>query len=160
MVQGMASLNRKLRRTIPARVRTLTRSALVVWADKIVASMKAFAPKRSGALIESIGWVWGAEAPKGTISVGTVRGGDPDFTITVFAGGKDAFWARWVEFGTQPHATVKNASVLRGHRQGQGTQHPGTTPQPFFFPAVRLNRRGGRSRVSRAIKRGIQEGAR
>lgn len=47
----------------------------------------------------------------------------------VEAGDGDAFYARWVEFGTAPH-TMSN-----------GTQHPGNKPQPFLFPAYRLLKR-------------------
>ena len=148
MVDGLKSLNRKLTRTIPRRVRERARQALAVWADTTQASMEAFVPERTGALFESIGWVWGDSAPSGSISVGTLRSGaDPDLVITMFAGNDEAFWARWVEFGTQAHSI------------GSG-EHPGTSAQPFFYPAVRLNRKGGRRRLTRAIRLGLQEASR
>lgn len=137
MVKGLKSLQRKLAVTIPARVKKLTRSALAVWADKTVASAEAFAPELTGSLVNSIGWVWGNTPPKGSISIGTIDGGDPDLTITIFAGDDESYYARWQEFGTVNMAA-----------------------NPFFFPAVRLNARAGRARVRRAIRQGIKEGAR
>tara|TARA_R110002012_G_scaffold101777_4_gene241147 strand:- start:1426 stop:1839 length:414 start_codon:yes stop_codon:yes gene_type:complete len=137
MVQGLKSLERKLNREIPRAVKKNLRTALAVFADKVVATAEGLVPERTGELKNSIGWVWGDKAPKGSISLGQVKGGDPDLTITVFAGNSEAFQARWVEFGT------KLASA-----------------HPYFFPAYRLQRRAGKSRITRAIKKGLKEGAR
>lgn len=141
MVKGLKSLDRKLTRTIPQAVRKHTRSAMAVWADKFVASAEAFVPEDQGDLFASIGWVWGTEIPDGAVSVGTIQGDSSEFVITVFAGktneSGEAFYARWVEFGTKDNP-----------------------PQPFFFPAYRLHRRAGKARVTRAIRRGLKEGSR
>ena len=138
MVEGLSSLTRKMNYTIPNRVKANVRVALQIYAEKVVDSAEAFVSERTGGLKNSIGWVWGNEAPKGSISLGGVRSGsDPDLTITIFAGNADAYYARWVEFGTK---------IQSAH--------------PYFFPAFRLNKRAGKARVTRAIRKGLKEGSR
>ena len=138
MVQGLKSLERKLNVKIPMAVERHLKQALAVVADKIVATAESFVPENSGDLKNSIGWVWGADIPDGAISLGSVSsGGRDELVITVFAGNSDAFYARWVEFGT----SIAGAS-------------------PFFYPAYRLSARSGKARISRAIKKGLKEGSR
>lgn len=142
MVQGLKSLNRKLTKTIPERVRVKTRAALEKGAEEIVAMMKSLVPVDSGALRDSIGWTWGA-APEGSITLGTVRQSkDGDEAITIYAGtrnknlgDKDAFYVRFVEFGTQ-----------------------NMSPSPFFYPAYRTLKRRVKGRVTREMKKAIKEG--
>lgn len=62
--------------------------------------------------------------------------------ITVSVGGEQAYYARWVEFGTAPH--------IQGG-QFKGTFHPGTRAQPFFFPAYRIQKPRIQRRLTRAI---------
>lgn len=137
MVEGLRSLDRKLRRAIPNRVAKNIKVQMAVAADKIVATAEGLVSEKTGDLKNSIGWVWGTDIPDGAISLGSVGPNDSEFVITVFAGNSDAFYARWVEFGTQ------NAS-----------------PHPYFFPAYRLNKRGTRTRINRAIRKGLLEGSR
>lgn len=54
----------------------------------------------------------------------------------VSAGNREAPYASWVEFG-----------------------HGDTPPQPFFWPAYRLKRRAFRTRMAKAAKRAIKDGA-
>jgi hypothetical protein len=51
-----------------------------------------------------------------------------DSKVTITAGSKKAFWAKWVEYGT-----VK------------------THAQPFFWPTWRAYRRTGKSKVTRRV---------
>lgn len=137
MVQGLKSLERKLTRRIPDRVKKLTREAMEKSANEIVAMMKRLVPKgetRRGE--ESIGWTWG-EPPKGSMAIMSSDPGPDGMRITIYAGGGAAFYLRFHEFGTQKMA-----------------------PQPFFFPSWRLNRKRAASRIKRAIKKGVKEGAR
>jgi len=140
MVQGLKSLERKLTRTIPARVRLATRAAMEKGANEIVALAKTWVPVKSGALRDSIGWTWG-DAPEGSIIMGTVRPSkDGDERITIYAGtrnknlgDKDAFYVRFVEFGTQ------NAP-----------------PSPFFYPAYRTLKKRTKSRITRETRKALK----
>lgn len=122
-VLGRQALNRKLAR-LPQAAKDEIRKALVASAREIADLAESLVPKDSGLLAGSIGWTWG-DAPKGSISLGQVRGGD--LTITVYAGDDQAFYSRFVEHGT--------------------VNRPAT---PFFFPAYRAVRKRARSRISRA----------
>lgn len=135
MVLGLKSLNRKLTQTIPERVRIRTRAAMEKGADEIVAMAKSLVPVDSGDLRDSIGWTWG-DAPKGSIVLASSapdRGGE---RITIYAGNDEAYYARWVEFGTQ-----KNL------------------PSPFFFPSYRALKRRVKGRITREMRKAIKEGS-
>jgi HK97 gp10 family phage protein len=132
-------------------------------AEKIVADMRSLAPSRSGALRKSIGWTWG-EPPKGSAVVATLkanrggrrqrrpsRAGSGPMTLTIYAGNTTAFYARWIEFGTRSH-------IAGG--QFSGATHPGTSAQPFFFPALRANKRRFMAEVRKAIVVAIREAIR
>ncbi len=142
-VQGLDRLRRKLK-ALPDAARKEIAKAMEQSANEIVVLAKSLAPVESGDLQMSIGWSWG-DAPKGSMVLGTVKTegkGAGNLRITVFAGGGEAFYARFIEFGTAPHVN-----------QGRfaGSQHPGTAAQPFFYPAYRATRRRAKGRVSRAI---------
>lgn len=112
----------------PAAAKREIRPALEKSADEIVQLAKNLVPVDQGDLRNSIGWTWGA-APKGAIAIGTVAGAGAgaEMTITVFAGNDEAFYARFVEFGTQQ-----------------------ASARPFFFPAYRALRKRSKSRIRRA----------
>lgn len=99
-ILNLARLDRKLAR-IPKVSRDHISAEMEKIAGEIVGMMKRLAPKDQGDLAASIGWTWG-KAPKGATIVAAVKsslGGD--MTITIYAGSKDAYYARWQEFGTQ-----------------------------------------------------------
>lgn len=116
-------LQRKLQ-ALPRIARQEIEKAMEKSAAEMVTLARSLVPVDSGDLRQSIGWTWG-EAPKGSIRLGTVGGGAA--TITIFAGNSEAFYARWVEFGTQK---------MRA--------------QPYFFPAYRALRKRAKSRIRRA----------
>ena len=67
--------------------------------------------------------------------IGTVGGREyGTMRITIYAGGGDAFYARFQEFGT-----VKMPA------------------NPFFFPVWRARRKRIKNRISRAVSKGIRE---
>lgn len=141
MVQGLKSLERKLTRTIPQKVREATRQAMEKGADEVVATMKNYVPVDTGRLRDSIAWTWG-DAPSGAVVVGQSSSIGDGERITIYAGVRgnnnydQGFYVRFVEFGTRAmHA------------------------QPFFFPAWRLNKRRVKSQITRAMKKAIREGA-
>lgn len=116
-------LNRKLA-ALPAVAKDEIRKAIAQSAREIADLAENLVPKDSGKLAGSIGWTWG-EAPKGSIALATAKAGD--LTATVYAGDDEAYYARWVEFGTQKMAA-----------------------QPFFFVSYRALRKRSKSRIRRA----------
>jgi HK97 gp10 family phage protein len=134
VVLGRARLNRKLR-ALPEAAKAEIRKAMEKGANEIVELAKNLVPHDSGASEDSIGWTWGA-APKGTRILGTARapGG---LTLTIFAGSSEAYYVRFIEFGTSGGAF--------------GPQ----PPRPFFFSSyVAL-----RKRVVARIRRGTNKAA-
>ncbi|MBA4797022.1 MAG: HK97 gp10 family phage protein [Rhizobiales bacterium] len=152
MVKGAKELRSKLL-AIPPRVRRLTRAAMEKGAEELVQMMKRLVPVSSGDLRDSIGWTWG-EAPDGAIVIAQTEPDDEGLRITVYAGNREAFYARFVEFGTAPH----NISQGGGNASFSGitVDHPGGRAQPFFFPAYRALRKRILSRIKREMKKGIR----
>jgi hypothetical protein len=56
---------------------------------------------------------------------------------TSASGKLSADYASFVEFGTEPHGPTAEVTSAFARRRGRGQGHPGTAPQPFFFPAAR-----------------------
>ena len=129
-VLNVAKLNRKLAQ-LPAVSREEIRKAIAQSAREIADLAESLVPVDSGKLAGSIGWTWGS-APKGSMTLARARSGD--LVATVYAGDDEAFYARWVEFGT------RNMGA-----------------QPFFFPAYRALRKRARSRVSRAVTKAAKK---
>ena len=134
-IHGLDRLNKKLAR-LPLVAQKRIREAMEQGANEIVAMMKSLVPTDSGALRNSISWTWGA-APKGALTLATVKGkGGSDNTITIFAGNADAYYARFVEFGTASHTA--GGEFAGGHsgkpvflcfipgepQEGKGSHHP------------------------------------
>ncbi len=133
MVQGIGPMNRMFA-AMPAKVEAAARRAMEKGAEELVAMMQRLVPVDSGDLRDSIGWAWG-EAPKGAVVLAQSTSKSRGLRIVVFAGGDgtDAFYARFVEFGTV------NA---RAH--------------PFFFPSYRSLRKRIKSRITREVKKAIR----
>lgn len=132
MVQGISALKKKLTVTLPKRVEEATRAAMEKSAEELVAMMKRLAPIDTGDLQMSISWTWGA-APQGAVVVAESSEDSRGLKITIYAGSKSAYYARWVEFGTNEQPA-----------------------HPFFFPAYRSLRKRIKSRISREMKKAIQ----
>ena len=114
MVKGLTKLRRKLTKTIPERVIAATERAMEKSANEIVATMKGFAPFDDGDLRESIGWTWG-DPPDGAVIVArSARSAQTGLRITIYAGDEEAFYARWVEFGTAPHNVGRGGGSIIG----------------------------------------------
>ena len=141
----MAELSPRLRARlakIPDIAREAAASAMEECAAEIVAEMKTLAPVDSGDLRDSIGWTWG-DIPAGSFMIDEIRSGKnagdqyATLRIKIYAGNKDAFYARFIEFGTKT----------------------GVKAQPFFFAAYK--KWGGkakfRARVRAAIRKRIKE---
>lgn len=149
-VIGLDRLRRKLTKTIPEAAQRRIKEAMEQSANEAVALMQTLAPNgATGRLARSIGWTWG-DAPRGSIAIATSTRRSNNMRITIYAGGGEAFYARFVEFGTAPH-------VNKG--KFAGSRHPGTAAQPFFYPGWRVVRRRVKGRVTRAIKAAAKEAA-
>lgn len=161
----MAQLNPKIvakLQKIPDVAVEAARRAMEEGATKIVAQMKAATPARTGELRNSIGWTWG-ELPPGTFMIDEIRTGRNQgeqfatLRLKIYAGSKEAFYARFVEFGTRAHSVARNASVDRSKRQDQGGMHPGTAAQPFFYPTWRKMRAEWRREIRNAVRAAIRD---
>lgn len=145
-IKGLKELQRKLD-ALPARVKQRIREAMEAGADEIVSMAKALVPADSGALRESIGWTYG-RAPKGAMTIGKVQSIGGDLTITIYAGNSEAFYARWVEFGTSAH---------KAGGKFEGADIPAIPAQPFFYVSFRANRKRVKGRITRAINKAAKE---
>lgn len=148
-IEGLDRLRRKLTKTIPEAARARIKEALEASANEAVAQMKRLAPVDDGDLQASISWTWG-DAPKGALALATSTKSVDGMRVTIFAGNAEAYYARFVEFGTSPH---------RNKGKFAGSQHPGTRAQPFFFPGWRIARKKVKGRVTRAIRAAAREAA-
>ena len=141
----MAELSPRLRERlskIPDIVREAAASAMEECAAEIVAEMKMLVPVDSGDLRDSIGWTWG-DIPAGSFMIDEIRSGKnagqqyATLRIKIYAGSREAFYARFIEFGTKT----------------------GVRAQPFFFAAYK--KWGGkakfRARIRAAIRKRIKE---
>lgn len=154
---------KKLTEDLKTECLDIARDELAAQSDDLVALMKRVCPTNSdppprpGLLRDSIGWTWGA--PPKTRATGAFRpkGKPSEFTASVYAGNDEAFYARWVEFGTQAHALSKGADLSRNKRQSTGRQHPGATAHPFFWPSYRLRKKPMRSAVKRKLSAAIKK---
>lgn len=145
-ILGLEKLNRKLAK-LPAAAEKRIKEAMAQGADEIVAMMKSLVAVDSGDLRDSIGWTWG-EAPKYSQKIATVKSVDGKLAITIFAGNSKVRYAHLVEFATAAHVNGGKFA---------GSQHPGTSAQPFFFVSWRALRRRTKSRVTRAITKSAKE---
>jgi HK97 gp10 family phage protein len=159
-IKGRQSLARKLERlaAVNGPVRRRVKEALTQNGNEMTGQMKAVAPKNSGALAASIKAVFGAytQANANVRGVGGGGAGDPDLTLRVVAGDAIAWYARLVEFGTKAPRTVKNYFGNKGQVVTVGAM----PPRPFFFPVYRANKRRAKGRITRAMKKGMQEAVR
>lgn len=127
---GLARFEQRMQ-AIPLAVREAVKKSLEMSAKEIVALAKNLCPVDEGALRDSIGWTWG-EAPEGTMVLASTKGAA--LRITIFAGNHEAFYARWVEFGT---------TLAAAH--------------PFFFPAYRSLKKRSSDRTKRAIRKAVKD---
>lgn len=149
-ITGKDKLKRKLER-LPEAFKAAAIAAMTKSANDMVAMMKRLVPVDDGNLRNSIGWTFG-EPPQGSRIITQTKPlkSAGDIRLTVYAGNDEAFYARWVEFGTAPHTL--------GRRQGKGKPktgalHPGSKAQPFFFPAYRIHAKKIKSRLTRALNK-------
>jgi hypothetical protein len=146
--RNKARLERKLKR-LPEHARTAICKVMEEIATEIVQMAKRLT--RSKRVADSIGWTWG-DVPSGSMSLGEVEGGSASgsLRITIYAGNDEAFFARWEEFGTK--ARPQGGAFA-------GTDHPGTTAHPYFYPAYRTARRKAKRKIQAAIRKAAKQTA-
>ena len=148
MVENVAAFERKFLHLVPQIVEEKIRAAMEAAAKNLVSDLKKRVPVYAGpettrsdgsaiikgALRDSIGWTWG-NAPKGSIILGSAKTAEGrGLKITIYAGGGDAFYARWVE-----HGTVNWSG------------------SPFFFGTYRDHKRRIKGGITRALRAAIRE---
>lgn len=147
--RGSRERTLKILSAIPVSIRQAVRPAIEKQAGAIVDMQKRLVATDSGALQKSIRYEMGdvSLASSANLASGASGKGDPDLTATVIAGDSEAFYARFVEFGTSPH-------VNKG--KFAGTENPGMAAQPFFYGPFRANKKKAKAAVSRAIGKAVK----
>ena len=135
---------------IPPAVRSAAKQALAQSADELTEAIRAAAPQgKTGKLKKSVAQTWGGGKVRYSSLAGlTGEAGDPDLSVRISAGNSEVRYSHIVEFGSAPHI---NGGLFAG------TEHPGTTAQPFFYSSYRRLRRRARSRISRAVTKAIKQ---
>lgn len=175
---GLDKWTRQVQR-IPESVKQAMRESQGKNADKLVTSIKAFVPRKSGDLADSVNWSRGL--PPYSEATGAFRLAQKDLTlrqsalntegllVCVYAGDGKAYYARWVEFGTKfsPAGTARSwtrARTARGWRnrsdgRNNARPHHATKAQPYFYPVIRAYsfkiKRSTASAGNRALKKAI-----
>jgi HK97 gp10 family phage protein len=138
----------KLKQLAPEAAKVIGEEALKA-ANEMAATARNYAPVDDGDLRDSI-----VVTPGGQMTPAYSQPGGsqmvPENAALVTAGNSKVRYPHLVEYGTRPHVN-----------QGKfpGTHHPGTRPQPFFWPSFRLLRRRFRARMTRAINKAIKKAA-
>lgn len=145
-IEGLDRLNRKLA-ALPGVAQKRIREAMEQGADEIVSMMKSLCPTDSGDLRDSIAWTWG-RAPKGAMTLAKVTQTGTENTLTIYAGNSEAWYSRFVEFGTAAHTA---GGIFAG------ATIPAIPASPFFFVSYRANRRRVKGRITRAINKAAKE---
>lgn len=139
MAQLSPRIVAKLKR-IPDVAVDAAKRAMEEGAQEIVEAMRAAAPKgATGNLRDSIGWTWG-DVPPGAFVIDEIRSGRNQgeqyatMRLKIYAGSRDAFYARFHEFGT-----VK----MPAH--------------PFFFPTWKAKKEAFRKQIRARVRAAIKE---
>lgn len=158
-------LRKKLLALAPA-IRAEIKPALEKGAQEIVDLAVHLAPVgATRALRNSIDWSYGNPPPGSVLHNGrksTLDNVKNDLLISVYAGNDRAYYARWVEFGTQAstkggRVADKRAGSSPGRTRKSYRTHPGTPAQSFFFPAYRATRASVKRRIQNATNKALKK---
>lgn len=119
---------------LPAALRAEVRKALEASAEETTDLMKRFVPVESGKLRASIGYGFEGVPAGASKSASRSAKAETGLAVTMYAGGREAFYARYQEFGTQDMVA-----------------------QPFFYPGYRLGRKRAKARLARAVRAGAKK---
>lgn len=109
-------------------------------ANELATLARRWAPAREGG---------NQDLKKSTKAVQEQSGGTIRWRVV--SGDEVAFYARMVEFGTAPGKRGDKATNASGRTRKVQRTHPGTSAQPYFYPAYRALR----SRLKRRLSRGL-----
>lgn len=147
-MRGLAMLNRKMRE-IPEAAKEAARKTVVESAQEIANLQQNLVPYRSGELHDSIHVTKPGETTPPYSQPGGAQVARPEQAI-VTAGDTNVRYAHLVEYGTAPHI---NGGLFAG------SQHPGTSAQPFFWPGYRALRGRAKRKIGMSINKSIKQAA-
>ena len=160
-IQNRDRLKRKLAAMSPIAKEEI-RKVLGESAEEIAATARSMAPVDSGDLRDSIRWRFGdAQSNRKAVLRAKAGSADHELSVTIEAGDYDAFYARFVEFGTA--ATPARGPRLNFNLKRLGIMtkaykaHAATPAQPFFYPAFRLGKKRAKNRIARGIRRAAKK---
>lgn len=143
----MAQLNPRIvakLKQIPAVAVDAARDAMEEGAEEICEYMRGLIRANfrqgDGDLLRSVGWTWG-DVPPGAFMIDEIRSGKNQgdqyatLRIKIYAGSRDAFYARFHEFGTKD----------------------GLPARPFFFPSWKAKKSDFRKKIRDRVRAAIRE---
>lgn len=140
-LKGLPKLKAKLQKLAKDASPTM-RKALARAASMVVIEIKSRA--EWARVRKSVGWTFGTP-PKYSQTLGVM--GEGELRATIYVGGKSQRISHWLEHGTRPHF---NKGMF------EGSIHPGTVAQPFFFPGWRSKRTQVRKMIREAMQKSIR----
>lgn len=132
--EGRERMRRRFQK-LPQLAKLHVRKAMEQGAREITDMQRRLAPRDDGPLQEAIHWAWRVSSTA-------------LMTIAIRAWSPRVKYAHLVEYGTRPHK--------QGGRFA-GTMHPGTKPQPFFWPSYRALKRRVMNRIRRGLRKAVAE---
>ena len=149
-VTGLAELQ-KILDQLPAKMEAnVLRGALRAGAKVQLAAAKAQVPVKSGALRDSL--KISTRTRRGTVKAVLSAGAKNKKT------GGDAFYARFVEFGTAQHfiKPKKAKSLFFAGLFGEVVDHPGSKKHPFMRPALDASAQAATQAVGQYIRQRLE----
>lgn len=146
-VSGLSELDRLLKE-LPAKIEgNIMRGAVRAGAKVMETRAKELVPVDDGDLRDSI-----------KVSAKSKRG---QVSATVRAGGKKAFYAHMVEFGTARHLIKpkKRKSLFFAGLASEVVDHPGSSAKPFMRPALDNNQREAVDAAASYIRQRLEKEA-
>lgn len=152
-IKGMRELQAELDKLPPKIEANVMRGALRAGAKVIEAEVKANIPVAQPSQAAAASGAYpGALRDSVRTSTRSVRG---VVRSSVKAGGKNAWWWRFVEFGTAAHwIKPKNrSSLFLAGLNREVVHHPGAKPHPFMRPAMDAKAVAAVEAVREAVRR-------
>lgn len=156
-IQGLDRLKRKLDR-LRKQTEAEMEPALVRAGEVIAAEQRRLAPKKTGALSDSIKVTTGEAASFSAFQGGTAE--RKRKAVRISAGNSKVRYAHLVEFGSAPHRIEpenRKALQMGTDEFAAAADHPGTTAQPFFFVGYRARRKQARSIINKAVRQSVKK---
>ncbi len=146
-IEGLNELKKKLDELAPKMEKKIVGQALRQGTNVIRDSARSKVNSISGNLKKSIKTV-GVKGKKPLVSEMNVR-----------VRGKDAFYAKFVEFGTKPHVILpkKGMALLVKGKEYRIVHHPGAVAKPFMRPAFDENYQKAIDRFKEVVSQKLSE---